>query len=75
VQVVQLEFSGVNAMGEISQVADLLSRDPDGAQSVFVGGDQLGGRRRSIPEKRGEATVDRPRRFRGELLAHDGAYK
>jgi hypothetical protein len=72
---VQPELSRVNAGRQVAQVADLLARDPDGAQSVLVGSDQLGGRRRSIPEKGGETTVDRARRFRGELLAHDGAHQ
>jgi hypothetical protein len=73
VQSVQLELSSEDAGRQVAQVTYLLPRESHGAQGPLVGVDQLGGCGRAIPEEGGEATIDRPRSFRRELLAHDGA--
>jgi hypothetical protein len=59
--------------GEVSEVADLLSGEPGGAQGILLGGEDLLRGRRAISEERDKAGVDGPRGFRRELLAHDGA--
>ncbi|MDQ3913255.1 MAG: hypothetical protein M3305_16090 [Actinomycetota bacterium] len=59
--------------GEVSEVPDLLSGEPDGSQGVLVGGEDLLRRRWVISEECDKTGVDGPRRLGGELLAHDGA--
>jgi hypothetical protein len=75
VQDIQFEFSATDAGRQVAQVADLLSREPGGAQGRLFGGDELGGGRRVIPEEGDEASVDGPCGFGRELLAHDGAHE
>src|SRR5215208_322011 len=58
---------------EVAEIADLLPREPCLAQGLLFCSDELGWGRRAVPEERGEARVDRPRRLGRELLADDGA--
>ena len=72
---VKLELPAMNAGGEVAEVRYLLPREPDPPQDIILGGEELYGRRQTVPEERDEAGVDSARRLGRELLTDDGPHE
>jgi hypothetical protein len=75
VERVKLELPAMNAGGEVAEVRYLLPREPDSPQYIILGGEELYGRRQTVPEERDEAGVDSARRLGRELLTDDGPHE
>jgi hypothetical protein len=70
---VERHVAGIDARGEVAEVADLLPREAGGAQAVVGRGEQLRGLGGAAAVEGVEPRVDRPGGLARELLEHDGA--